>query len=80
MFFSRSNLERLLKLEGTFDRLSLSIPKEDFVVDAFAVKVNVFHYTVDNRKIEPKDFHDLDIVTKDLGLKIVVKSEGGCLK
>jgi hypothetical protein len=49
MPFSRPNLERLLILEGTFDRLSLSVPKEDFVVDAFSAKVNAFHYTVNNR-------------------------------
>ncbi len=60
-------------------KVSVSVPREDFVVGAFSTKMNALYCTVDTRKIELEDFQELDVVTKDLGLKIVIEIGRGVL-
>ncbi|GAX17694.1 hypothetical protein FisN_10Lu414 [Fistulifera solaris] len=70
MPFSSANLERLLELEGMFDTLFVHMPDDDFVVDFLSAKVNAVDCAVDLEQIEAEDFHDLDIVAKDLKFKV----------
>ena len=70
MSFSSANLERLLELEKIFEKLTVRLPEEDFVLPLFSAKVNALDYTIDMEYLEPEDFHSLDIVAKDLQLKI----------
>lgn len=67
---SRPNRERILKLAEKFEKLGFSPLDEVAVLLPFAAKVNDLDYQVDVQDMRPEMFESLDIVTKDLNLKI----------
>lgn len=73
--FSRANFQRLLQLE-IFEKLQTGILSKKFALLPFSTKAKALVYTISPDTIQPKDFNSLDIVTKDLHLKVYLGRAG----
>ncbi|GAX16382.1 hypothetical protein FisN_10Hh400 [Fistulifera solaris] len=67
--FSRNNLIRLFQLD-VLDKLTLCALDPELVLLPFSAKVKALQYEVDAKHIPPHAFHSLNIVTKDLDLRL----------
>ncbi len=68
--FSPSNLERLFRLNTHFEKLELSGLVDECVLLPFGAKTNTLEYEFYAETMEPASFDSLDIVTKDLRVKM----------
>ncbi|GAX17680.1 hypothetical protein FisN_10Lu402 [Fistulifera solaris] len=70
---SNINLTRLLKLENVFEKLGICAPSEECVLHPFCAKVEVLDYRFYAWYMYPEFFNSLNIVAKDLTLKVLVR-------
>jgi hypothetical protein len=70
MPFSRNNLIRLFQLDVVLDKLTMCALDPELVLLPFSAKVKALQYEVDAKHISPHAFHSLNIVTKDLDLRL----------
>ncbi len=55
----------------TFDKLVFGLLDRECVLRPFNAKVKALDYQIDVKYMSPEDFDSLDIVPKDLNLKIL---------
>jgi hypothetical protein len=72
--FSRSNFERLLKLE-LFENLEINVLDKELVKLPFTAKSNALVYQVSSKTMKSSDFDALDISPKSLNLTISLYDE-----
>lgn len=68
--FSTENLERLVKLEDTFEKIGFFIMKQETVLLPLTAKANALEYQWRATYIPPNDFNALVIPAKDLVINI----------
>jgi hypothetical protein len=71
--FTRLNLQRLLQLEGIFERLSLHNLNEELIRLALCAKVDAVDYHFRAKFVKPDDFDGLAIAAKDLNINIYLE-------
>ncbi|GAX21663.1 hypothetical protein FisN_29Hu101 [Fistulifera solaris] len=70
--FKCDNLQRLLKLD-VFEKLKLhSLDEKECAILPFSAQVNGLDYDVDAHLFEPEDFESVNIVAKDLNLRLIL--------
>jgi hypothetical protein len=70
--FKCDNLQRLLKLD-VFGKLKLhSLDEKECAILPFSAQVNGLDYEVDAHLFEPEDFESVNIVAKDLNLRLIL--------
>ncbi len=69
MPFSSANIKRLLQL-NIFEKLAPFILDKECVLLPFSTKVKTLEYQFDAQLVEPQDFDSLEIITKDLKVKM----------
>lgn len=72
MPFLRVNVKRLSDV-CTFQKLNMGILDRNCVFDPFSVKADALVYEIDEMFIQPSDFDDLHIVTKDLSINFIIR-------
>ena len=72
--FSRANFERLFELE-TFEKLEIGDLGKDLVLLPFSAKAETLAYEISSNTLQPEDCGTLEIVNKNLQLKIKVDSK-----
>ena len=75
MCLSSASLQRLLKLEYLFDKLRIYSPNRECALLPLLAKVDALSCTVAAEHIQPNDFKNLDIVTKDLTFTMFMKED-----
>lgn len=73
---SRISLKRIFKLYDIFEKLVIGPLDEECVRLPFSTQVKALDYKVDVKYTKPKDSDSLDIMTKDLNLKIYTQNDG----
>ncbi|GAX16087.1 hypothetical protein FisN_20Hu236 [Fistulifera solaris] len=68
------NLKRLLKLD-VFETLDIRCPYKECVLPMFSAKAKTLRCTVDPDDAELEDFKVLNVVTSDVGLKVVLRGD-----
>jgi hypothetical protein len=68
MSLSRSNLERIMNLEGAFDKLTIGLLNRESFFLPFSAKVGALDYRVHGNSTQPNNFDSLDIATNDIKL------------
>lgn len=68
--FSTQNIKRLVKLEGTFEKIGFFILPKENVLIPFSAKANALEYQFKAKSIQPEDFNSVDISPKDLVLNM----------
>jgi hypothetical protein len=69
--FSRANFERLFELD-VLDKLELDALGRKFLPLPFSAKAKALHYKITSDTLKPEDFETLEIVPKDLQIKVYV--------
>ncbi len=69
MSLSRSNLERIMKLEGLLDKLAIGVLNRENFFLPFSAKAGALDYRVHANSTQLNDFDSLDIATKDFNIK-----------
>ena len=72
MPFLRENVKRLSEV-CTFQKLNMGILDTSCVLVPFSYKADALVYEIDEMYIQPSDFDDLDIVTKDLSVNFIIR-------
>ncbi|GAX17686.1 hypothetical protein FisN_10Lu409 [Fistulifera solaris] len=71
----RNFLERIINLEGMFDKLTIGFLCRENVILPLSAKAHALDYQVPSRFIQPSDFDSLDIPTMKLSLTFYGRSE-----
>ncbi|GAX24816.1 hypothetical protein FisN_18Lh101 [Fistulifera solaris] len=71
---SSDNLERFLKLNLTFDKLELCMLDSECALLPLSMKTNALKYVIELTPFDASDFETLDVVAKDLDLRIILGS------
>jgi hypothetical protein len=67
---SHDNLQRIVKLNNMFKKLTVPMMNEECALLPFSAKVEALNYTLDSRMVLPEAFRSLNIVPKDLIVQI----------
>ncbi len=73
MLFSGANLERLTKLDITYQKIKFYFSRHECGLLPLSMKTNALECKVIAAHFQPYDFDTLDIVAKDLNLKFYVE-------
>ncbi|GAX14189.1 hypothetical protein FisN_20Hu188 [Fistulifera solaris] len=74
---SYSNVKRIVELDF-FEELRTSNLHKDTFPWPFSANVNVLHCSIEAAQVVPNDFKELEVVTGDLSLKVMLDADNKC--